>query len=362
MKNICFLNLNMKIGGVERQLYYLINGLDEYKKYNLHLILCKKTGGFLDYISNNITLHDLNCEYSLKNLPLIYFRLLRKIFVIKPDILISFHVSLNIILCLTKLFLSKHIICCFPGYVFNGRVNFIRSIIYKYSDLIIAVSCGVRNSLIQNLNICSKKIMVIENAVDVKTIINDSKQEILPIFNNHYPVIVSLGRLDKGKGFDVFINSFKFLNSVCNYLIIGDGPCYEELQILSSEMEGAERIVFLGAKHNPYPYLKIASIFVLASESEGLPTVVLEAMALNIPVISTEYNGGTKGVVDHNVNGFTVPVKSPMALASTIENLLYSEDKQKLFIENSKTRLWEVFSIKPYVEKYERIISNFIIE
>jgi len=132
--------------------------------------------------------------------------------------------------------------------------------------------------------------------VVIPNFITDVNKDIVPIdteiFGNNVKTIVSMGRLDYLKGFDILINAFSEVgrhNSNWQLLIIGDGPLKEELKLLTLKLDIQSKVKFLGNLRNPFTYLKKSDLFVLSSRSECFGNVIIEAMACGLPVISTNY-------------------------------------------------------------------------
>ncbi len=117
--------------------------------------------------------------------------------------------------------------------------------------------------------------------------------------------ILFVSRLIKGKGLQFIIPEMKRINQECdnrvNLVIVGDGPYREELEEITQKSGASLYVRFEGKKNKKelYPYYKSADFFILPSESEGMPNVVLEAMAMGLPVIMTPC-GGSKELVQGN--------------------------------------------------------------
>ncbi|CEG12663.1 Lipopolysaccharide biosynthesis (fragment) [groundwater metagenome] len=103
--------------------------------------------------------------------------------------------------------------------------------------------------------------------------------------------------------------------------------------------------------------MKNSDVFVLSSLSEGLPNVVIEAMACGVPVISTRCPSGPEEIITNKVNGILVPVKDEKALAESIVDLLKNKDKAKRLSEEGVKRA-EYFDAKKIVRQYEKIFKE----
>ena len=169
-----------------------------------------------------------------------------------------------------------------------------------------------------------------------------------------------VGRLDKGKGVQNLLDSIGIVMremQEIDFIIIGDGPArnYMEQSIRNCEMEG--RVNFLGwVPHDDIPaYLNQMKLLVLPSYSEGLPTIVLEAMACGTPVLATTV-GGIPDVIRDEFSGFLMEDSSPSSIAENIIRALGSRQIPQI-IENAKRVVQEEFSYEAAVRRYSQIVS-----
>ena len=176
---------------------------------------------------------------------------------------------------------------------FGWIYRFLYQWLYKYADCIICNSSQVKNELVA-LNVNSESIKIISNPVDVVSIRQQSQEKIeLPSFENpKLPLLVSIGRLTKQKGFDRLVSWFDPVTMPSNLLIIGDGPEKDTLEALCKKKGLKGRVSFLGYQKNPFPFIANARALLIASHWEGLPSIGLEALALGVKVIATSTSGG----------------------------------------------------------------------
>lgn len=160
-----------------------------------------------------------------------------------------------------------------------------------------------------------------------------------PFKENEYFIFV--GRFHPVKRIDLILQVISALNK--KLLLVGDGELYDQLR----EAYEADNIVFLGNKKNPYPYIKGAKAIILASESEGFPNVIVEALALGVPVISSDCRTGPREIL--GVSGKIV-----------IEDY-YVNDKSGLFKVNDASSLSELILLFDRTHKKTGIIENGIL-
>ena len=168
----------------------------------------------------------------------------------------------------------------------------------KYSDEEVVVSSQLIDEQVQEYNSFKDKIKVVHNFVD-KEKINKylSEKNDIKLSKN---TIINVGRLSNQKGQKYLIKAFsKVIKKVpdAELIILGKGELEEELEFEIKKLHLEKNIKLLGYKTNPYIYMKQASCFVLSSFFEGMPNVVLEAMYLGLPIISTDCISGVREIL-----------------------------------------------------------------
>lgn len=172
-------------------------------------------------------------------------------------------------------------------------------LLYPRLDKLCCVSREVYNSLSSFPTISDKRKKVVYNIHNLNRIISLSQKGISvaderKIFNK--PTIIYCGRLDFNKAPDRALKAFATANIEKETQLVFMGEDQEKMQAtLMNEAETlgvSQRIHFLGRKDNPYPYIKASKALISSSYSEGLPGVIIEALALNIPVVTTNSSMG----------------------------------------------------------------------
>lgn len=146
-----------------------------------------------------------------------------------------------------------------------------------------------------------------------------------PWFNDRkIPVVISAGRLAPEKGYPDLIAAMKLVNErmPVRLLMLGDGPLRGQLQQSIDDAGLNDRIQLLGFQANPYKYYAQSRLFVLSSYLEGLPNVMVEAIACGCAVVSTDCPTGPREVLQDGRFGRLVPVRSPQAMADAIVKTL----------------------------------------
>ena len=167
---------------------------------------------------------------------------------------------------------------------------------YKKSEKIIAVSDNIAEKLKAYRKKYAKKIVAVNNVIDIDSIAEKSKESIEEgLFSENKFNIVSCGRMAKEKGFDLAVEACKLLvennHKDINWIFVGDGPQKESIE-KQIALYGLENYIKLtGMKKNPYPYIARADLFVQPSRVEAFGLTIAEAMVLGVPVLSTETDG-----------------------------------------------------------------------
>lgn len=202
-----------------------------------------------------------------------------------------------------------------------SRTNYAQTInlskIYHNEKIkLVCISKEQKEILSNYLKVNSSRVEVIYNSIDfsrIETLSNLEKK-------HESGYVLGLGSLTSRKRFDRLI--LACIETKKPLLILGEGPEKPNLELLVKKKNGENLIKFLGFVENPYPYIKNASSLVLTSQSEGLPTVIIEAIYLNTAVLSTACQTGPKELLLNEA--------SQLVSLNQSEAKIQSELKQKL--------------------------------
>ena len=134
------------------------------------------------------------------------------------------------------------------------------------------------------------------------------------------PVILGVGELTERKDFPTLIRAFQMVRRQreCRLMVLGEGRERKRLESLVSELGLAEDVSLTGFIENPYPFLRRAAVFVLASRYEGAPVVLMEALGAGVNMVATDCPGGSAEILEYGALGSLVPVGDPVAMAREI--------------------------------------------
>lgn len=328
-KRIALFTASLNCGGAERVMITLANNFFK-QGYITDLILVEANGPYLKEVEPGVNIISLRSRKAIFSLfPLMLY--LRKV---RPDIMLSTLPTINIVAVLankltrikTRLFVRVSITASM-GERFENRVNervisLLRRWALKHSENIIAPSAGVADDLVLKLGIQKQKIKIIYNPIDYQKI-QTLASESVPFFFDFDPavrVVLAVGRMNPQKDFATLIKAFALAEQTENsvLLLLGEGGDREQLTKLVTELNLNNKVFMPGIVDNPFAYMKQASVFVLSSKYEGLPNVLLQALATGVPIVSTDCPSGPREILENGRWGCLVPVGDPNKMAKGI--------------------------------------------
>jgi glycosyltransferase involved in cell wall biosynthesis len=191
-------------------------------------------------------------------------------------------------------------------------------ILYRHADATIAVSNGVRDSLLRDRLVTPSRIHVIPNPVPAMV------PPAVRVRNSTIPTVLSCGRLEPQKDHATLLRAFGLLRKRMDarLLVLGAGSLRESLEELARNLGVASDVFFAGFDPSPYVYMRDAAVFVHTARYEGFGVVLLEALACGCPVIATDCPGGIRDVLANGRYGALIPVGDDAALAEAMESVL----------------------------------------
>lgn len=372
-KNILIFCASMQKGGAERVISLLLKELENEQNIKVHFMMMEDGIDYdLPKSINPIILSSSNKigVQKLIELPFVALKLKKYIKVNSIDTVISFLYRPNYINILAKIFRSSHksiinirsTTSRYKNEGLLGKINlFLINILFNKADLIISNSKGVDEDLKSLMNITANT-KVIYNPVDIEYI--NSKKDICEDidfeFKEDKKYIISIGRLIPLKRnidlIKVFFELQKNDDSL-ELVFLGDGILKDELMNECIKLGIKEKIYFLGNVKNPFYYLSKSDLFILNSEIEGFPNVLVEAMACGLPVISSDCKSGPREILEDEKYGLLYPVRDIDKLKEKMKFYLYENiDREIIRIKNFK-RI-EDFSVDKIMNQFEKVLEN----
>lgn len=316
-------------GGGAEKVFVTLSDFFSRKGFVVDLIVARKKGPLLSFVPSSVRLIDLKASRPSRGIPAL-MRYLRNE---QPRALLSALTHANIAAVFSHLLaggvhrciVTEHSVLT---YSFNRQrkmtdrwlLKIVGRHAYRWADAVVAVSNGVAQSLHRELKVPEENVRVIHNPVDIDLIRRNAREEVLFPWEDDLPVLISVGRLTAVKNFSLLLHAFKRVleKKNCHLVILGDGELRQDLQSLSFRLGVSNNVWFPGFVHNPYAYMARSSLFVLSSEYEAFSLVLIEALALGLPIIATDCPYGPREILDNGRFGVLVPPGNEEELAEAI--------------------------------------------
>lgn len=246
-----------------------------------------------------------------------------------------------------------------PKTIFSSRFKFLYDFIYKRFYKIICICEEQRDLMVKTVpDLDRQKLVVVYNLLDYKKIAESCNEDLS--FKGDY--IVMVARFDyRSKDFKTIIDAYADLPTAMKnkykLVFVGDGPDMNDVCKSLVDNKDRDNIVFVGMQANPYKWIKNATVLVHSSKSEGLPTVLLEALACGTPVISTRCETGPSEILDYGNAGILVEVGNVKQMSSAIRELLENDELRKSYIKKGTEQL-KIFSREAIVDNLNSVWKN----
>ena len=360
MKKVLYLITELDPGGAERALYALATRIDR-RKYE-PMVVCLtgrgKIGASLEEADVEVIYLDMKSPWDFGA----WFRLRALLGERRPNILHAFLFHGNMAAKLAGIGQRPGRIICSVRvdeprwwHLYSDRLT--RGLV----DVVTCVSEATRRYTHKHTKIPLNKLVVIPNGVD-------PEQCDMPLmaapdawrFPPEAPVVAWVGRLSEQKDPCLLLRAAScVLKEIPEtiFAFAGTGPLAETCQAEAARLDIAERVRWLGWLDDIRPLLARMDVMALTSKWEGMPNVLLEAMACRKPVVATEV-GGCPEIVVHGKTGFLVPWNDPQAFADRLVRLLSSDPLRTDFGTAARDRVEQKFSIQSMVEANERLYEG----
>lgn len=380
----------LKHGGAEKVVLNIVRHLQLYDPEFKFIVLTKSSDEYntkdteIFYLSEN---KNLNKGYSIfKTLAFLLLIIRLRKYVKRNKIkLIQSHLFLasliNVIVKILggghKVQIVNHSLVSFESKGGVGGWLKLKLLRFAYirADLLISISKKMKYDIDENL-LRNRKIkhIIIGNPHDVENIKQLADETIDDFhFEQDVKYIITVTRLNKRKRVDVLINTLKIIDSQrkdIELIILGNGNEHQNLIQLSVNLGIEKKVHFLGFRDNPYKYIARSDFYVLSSDSEGLPNVLIEAMICKTIVISTDCPSGPREIlapksdfriqlhdeIEYADNGILVPINNPLQLSKAILSVSNNSDYSNMAINNAFSYAHK-FDLNKIIAKYQMILN-----
>ena len=373
-----FIN-SLTSGGAERVLSVIITELIR-QQITVTLLCIEKDNVYalpkevnIIYLSK-LTKHDSNIKKFLY-LPYLALKLKRHIRENNTPLIQSHIYRANFTNLLAKFFGAKHkvevveviSINHFKNQSLSAKINLkLIKILYKYADLVIFKAQRMKEEFLKevpNIN----NYTVINNPYDIEKIEHLAHEKIDDFtFNPDKKYIINVGRLSSQKKQISLIETLAQLDDTIELIIIGEGEEQQNLEDAIDKYTLKNRVHLLGRKDNPFKYIAQSDVFVLASNGEGFPNVIVEAMITATPIISTDCISGPREILapttDINFqlkkeieiaeNGILYPIGDNTALQKAINTIFTNKELEENYKKRGPLKAKE-YSLEKIITQYK---------
>jgi glycosyltransferase involved in cell wall biosynthesis len=369
-RRVCFVLPSLNGGGAERAAVQVLNGLDA-ATWDRSMFLFERTGPYLHDVDTGVTL-----ESSPHPSRVSRWRSLRS-FVrqARPDVVMAF-LSFGSALTAARaastgakvVFNQQTPVSAFlTDADYQWRRGWRRAafttgsrFVYGAADLIVATSRGVADDLTRNFGVSPDLMRVLPNPVDLGVVRARAAE---PIASSEQlrtgdPVVVAAGRLADAKNYPLLIDAIAKLRASlpARLFILGQGELEPELrrQVADRGLTGA--VTFLGFQSNPWKFIAQADVFALSSHYEGFGNVLIEAMALGVPVVATA-SAGTRDIVESESTGLLVNSHTVDGFATALGRVLDNRELRDA-MSRAARHAAERFAAPRVIAEYDALLRE----
>lgn len=374
--NLLYVFDNMEFGGGERVFAQIINRLS-IERYRI-IVACLPTGVFIEKIKRSgvqIKSVDMRKRFN----PGVIFQLADLMKNEKIVIVHSQGARADFFARIAaKLARAPIVVSTVPMPVEGFDVNPLRKLIYmafnrfseRFVDRFMVVSDALEKMMIEKHGIEPQRVVKIYNGIEKDEYCIPDKEIACrrSRFRKEFglgddvPVVAAIGRLVWQKGFEYFIEAMpgvlkRFKEA--RFLIVGEGQMEDDLKEKSRRLMLEDRIIFTGFRKDIRDVLASLDVFVMPSLLEGLPVVLLEAMAMMKPIVATKIEGIIEAL-ENGVTGLLVSPKDPQILSEAIVDLLIHKDKARQMGLAARKVAEERFGVDIMVRKVEGVYEELL--
>jgi glycosyltransferase involved in cell wall biosynthesis len=328
---IAFFLPSLHGGGAERVIVNLAQGITE-RGLPVDIVLTAAEGAFLRQVPPSVRLVDLRARRVLRSLGPLAGYLRRE----RPRVLVSSQSHANVVALwaarlagrATPVVVTEHntLSAIEQGPLVRRLLPPLLRMFYPWASHVVAVSRGAADDLARTSGLPRDRMQVVYNPVITPAMMALARQPPdHPWFDpGQPPVILGVGRLTRQKDFPTLIRAFAEVRRrrVARLIILGEGEDRPGLEALVGELGLADDVALPGFRSNAMAYMAGSALFALTSVWEGLPTVLIEALAAGTRVVSTDCPSGPREILQEGRLGALVPVGDTAALIRAIVDVL----------------------------------------
>lgn len=358
----------MSYGGADRVTLVLLKNLDR-SRYQVSLLLMRNEGVLYDEIPDDVDVIDAKAQ----NLWFFLIPIVKAIRTTKADVVFSTCGGANMPVAIAafmnplrkwKAIVSERNVIFPPGKSILKRALMvvIKAFFYRFADVLTAVSIGVKDDMRKKLLLYGRTIRVVDNPLIDDQLRKQADAAVNEQWfheNRQIPVILHVGRFVHQKNHRLLLTAFSEVtkNTACHLVLLGEGPLLEETRELVDKLELSHVVNFYGFDKNPFRFMAKCDVFVLSSNHEGMPGVLIQAMACGAPVVSTDCPFGPNEIIrEPGTDGMLVPVGDSGSLAGAILELIKNDKQRRAMGELAKKSV-NRFDVETAMQTYVQAIE-----
>ncbi|MGH8947096.1 MAG: glycosyltransferase [Acidimicrobiia bacterium] len=348
-------------GGAARAMVKLANGLAA--RHRVELVLVRAVGPYLEEVSPEVEVVDLGARRTIAAIP----RLVGYLRKDPPHAMLSALRHVNVMSIISRLLARAS--CCLVVSERNMISVSVRSsprwrdrlfvilipLLYRFADAIVAIASDIRDELQTRFRISSQRIHLIYNPIVGDELFARAKEAVdEPWFSEEVPTVLAVGRLTEHKNHQLLVKAFRRVleEQQARLVILGEGPERQNLSKLVRELGIGDEVAMPGFVPNVYKFMSRSDLFVHPSRWEGLPGVLIEAMACGLPIVASDALGGSAEVLAHGRHGRLVEPDNEAALVEAILDGLRGR------IPPADRSGWARFEQASVVSQYEALLRR----
>ncbi|WP_338072131.1 glycosyltransferase [Haloarcula rubripromontorii] len=364
---IAFFVPSLTIGGAERVTVSVANGLSQ-RGYDVDLVVSYHEGDFRSDVAGTVNVVDLGTQRIPgigigASVPALVRYLRRR----SPQILFSQMTYANVIHMASQVLSGADTVTISTIHNTLGMqeeskeklVQWLQRRLAHQSDQFVAVSEGVADSVVEHVGVDREKVSVLHNPIPVSEVQERAGESVEHpwVDSANRSVVLGVGRLERAKNFGSFLRAFERVHAArpdTRAIVVGRGSKRTELETLAAELGIDDVVSFPGFVDNPYGYMAGADVLAMSSVHEGLPTVLIEALACGCPVVSTDCPSGPAEILKDGEYGPLVDVDDDEGLAAAIQRTLDDPLPSDVLVERANN-----FAPAAVIDQYEAFIRSF---
>ncbi|SBT04713.1 Glycosyltransferase [Candidatus Accumulibacter aalborgensis] len=351
---------SLDVGGVEVGVVNVMCGLDDLG-YEQAVCCLERAGALIDRVPESISVSVCGKTDRRERLAPV-LRAARSMRRFQPAVVHARNCGAWVIGALAWLLAGcpGHLVFSLHGLDWIGRVGPVRAMIYRQLARItfrmVAVGAATGECFARQVGISPERFTVLHSGVDTQRF-QPALARLRSVRSPCRVVVGCVARLGQQKGHEQLLKAFAGAAAQCptelELRLVGDGPCRAALQTLARQLGVETAVRFMGECTDVPEQLAQFDIFVLASEQEGRPTSIMEAMAAGLPVVATRVGGVADLVIDGQ-SGLLVAPDDVAALTRAIVALADDAGARQTFGEAGRRLAAESFSLVSMVQNYQR--------